>query len=124
MNLNLGYTTLQSSGSSTPLFGDYSLLCEGETALPGFLNQQFEEPVLVNPSVIRTYQQIIFRLEMQVLHYKTLLSQLARRTSEPSEDTAQLSIPINEASVRTVNSILGARIPNESILRAPDEEEI
>jgi hypothetical protein len=119
MNLYADSTTIQFSGGSSALFGDAGVLSEGETPLLGL----DEEAILVNPSVIRTYQRIIFQLEAQVFHYKTLFSQLSRRPA-PSEEIVELSTPINQASVRTLNSILQARISAENILRVFDEEEI
>jgi len=121
MKLNIEATTLQ-SGGSIPLFGDVDLLSEieADTALPGFINQG--GAVLVNVSVIKAYQQIIRRLETQVLHYKALLSQLSSR-ARAHEDLDHLSTPLNEVAVRTLNSILQAH-PSESVLRAFDEEEI
>ncbi|SRR6266404_5119452 len=121
MRMNAPFVNLRPSRGSTPLFGDFSISCEGETALP--LTHQAEQAILVHPSVIRTYQQIIFQLEVQVLRYEALLHQLTR-APELSEDAARLSSPLNEASIQTVNSILQARIPIESVLRAFDEEDI
>jgi len=121
MRLNTEATTLQ-SGSSIPLFGDVDFMSEieADTALPGFINQG--GAVLVNVSVIKAYQQIIRRLEVQVLHYRALLNQLRPRP-EANEDVDRLSTPLNEVSVQTLNSILQAR-PSENVLRAFDEEEI
>jgi hypothetical protein len=59
---------------------------------------------------------------VQVLRYEALLHQLTR-TSEPA-DTASELMTMNEASVGMVNSIVRTRIPNESVLRAFDEEDI
>lgn len=119
MNPYADATPIQLTEGLFSLFGDSGVFCEEETSLPRLA----EEPVLVNPSVIRTYQRIIFQLESQVCRYKTLLGQLSRKSESPAE-MVEMSTPVNEASVLILNSILQARIPEQNILRAFDEEEI
>ena len=121
MNLNLSATTLRSTLPET-LFQDSVIYSERDTALPGFA-MPIERGILVNPNVIRAYQQVIFDLQIQVLHYRQLLEQRTRRT-DPPEETTNLSQPINAVSIRIINSIVQARIPEDRILRALDDEEI
>ena len=117
-------TPLQYSGSRVSLFSDSPFQCSAETPLVGMSNKGSSDTLLVSRDVIRAYQQVILRLELQVLHYQTLLRQIAR-SPEPAEEMAvQVSSPLNEASVHLVSSILHARVSNDSILRAFDDEEV
>jgi hypothetical protein len=99
----------QSSGAETPLtVVDTSFVASS---------------VIVSPDVIRTYQQIIFDLQRQVLRYKVLLDYYLRGREVDEEIAAEPSTPLGEAAVRTINSILQARFTESSVLRAYDEEE-
>ena len=99
----------QSSGAETPL----TVIDAGFVA----------SSVIVSPDVIRTYQQIIFDLQRQVLRYKVLLDYYLQGRERDDEVAAEPSTPLGEAAVRTINSILRARFTESSILRAYDEEE-
>ena len=108
------------SGSRSPLYGDFPYY--GETPLIGLVDLAGQDRLMVNPDVIRTYQQIIFRLELQVLHYQAVLKQLARSEEPVAEFAAEPSAPLNPASIQLVNSILQSRIPEQSILRDYEDE--
>lgn len=127
MKFNSQSTPLQSSDDTILLYmGSVSNLVRNETELIALgTSEPANLSMLVRVDVIRTYQQIIFDLERRVLQYQQLLFKM---TEQPyiaeDEPVAQLSAPLNSASVDTVNSILGARIPEDAVLRAFDEEEI
>jgi hypothetical protein len=110
------------SGSRIPLYGDFPFY--GETPLIGLIDLVGQDTLMVNPDVIRTYQQIIFRLELQVLHYQAVLKQLVRSEEPIVELAAEPSSPLNTASVQFVNSILQSCISEQSILRAFEDEEV
>lgn len=127
MKSNLQSTPLQSSDDTILLYmGSVSNLVRNETELAALgTSEPANLSMLVNVDVIRTYQQIIFDLERRVLQYHQLL---VKMTEQPNmaedEPVAQLSAPLNAASVDTVNSILEAHIPEDAVLRAFDEEEL
>ncbi len=126
MKIDHHTTSLHSSNDSIMLYGEFSLLLGGETPLPvpgHAAGQATNRLVIVHPDVIRTYQQIIFELEGQVLRYKALLRHWMREPEPTQEVVAELSSPLNAASINVVNSILRARISEKSILRAFDEGE-
>ena len=125
MKLEIHSTPLQFQRIPSLPIRDFSLLLGGgETALPSPPgNQSIEGAVIGSTDVIRMYQQVIFELQVQVLRYESLLDNF-RRSQEPVEEfMAEPSSPLNDASIQLVNSILHTRIPEESILRAFDDQE-
>jgi len=80
--------------------------------------------MLVSTDVIRTYQRIILNLDMQVARYKQLLGVLLPTLRETEEPISRPSGPVNAASVALVSSIVNARIQEDMILRAFDDEVI
>lgn len=105
--IRIGHTSIQEPG--TPLPGGSEL-------------DRSQNAVLVQLNVLQTYERIIFELQQQVIRYKVLLDQFMARSARWEEGPAELSTPISTASSRILDSIARTRIPDESILRAYDEE--
>lgn len=114
--------TLRQYSSSTLSLSD-DFFADTETPLTVFGSQLSEDMLIISPNVIKTYRQIIFRLELQVLRYEALFRQLERSRVPVEELAVEPSQPLNAASVQFVNSILHSRISEHSILRAFDDEE-
>lgn len=116
--------TARPSIESMLFYSDIWEACESETPLSVILGGQgVGRSVLVSADVFRTYQRMIFELQMQVLRYKTLLEQVMRRADLAEEYVPDFSTPLNLASIETIGSIVQARISEESVLRAYDDEE-
>lgn len=122
-DLSFLVSPLQLSRTPLALHGEYISVGGGETPLPSVESSQGSEVVIVNIDIIRTYERMIFELERKVLQYQILFKQLMRKPEEIQEAVALPSSPLNPASIALVNSIIRARVPEESILRAWDAEE-
>lgn len=77
--------------------------------------------VTVKLQLLVSYERTIFELQQQVLHYKSLVDVLTPRRVYEEEFRLE-ETPLNAASVRVLNSIVGARI-SSSVLRGLDEED-
>jgi hypothetical protein len=88
--------------------------------------EQFaEDYVLLRSEVILEYEQLIADLRRQLIHYKRLVARLsAPREADESFDSARGALPIDAQSVRVVNSIVRADVPQSAIFRDFDEGEL
>jgi len=117
-------TPLHASGSSWSVYADPAATMSGGTPLIVAISKAGEPvdyQVTVKLRLLIAYERAIFELQQQVAHYKSLVDVLTPRRGQPEEFRLE-STPLNAASVRVLNSIVGARIP-ASTLRGLDEEE-
>jgi hypothetical protein len=105
------------------LYGDVLRVSSSETPLVMAEAPMLETAMIVHPNVIRKYQRMIFELQSQVVKYRVLLDNLGRRPAIVEEFVPELSTPIGESSIRMLDAIFNAKIPDASILRAYDEPE-
>lgn len=113
----------QGSLDFIPLFSDTPGFGTQETPLLiAYPSRAAEQIVVVEQSVIRTYQTIIFELRLQVMRYKALLEQVSQKR-EAIEEIEENPTPLNAASIEFVRSLIETRIPETAILRANNEEE-
>ena len=82
-----------------------------------------EIPLLVHPDVIRTYQQVIFELQVQVQRYRMMVERLTTRPRPYEDPTSEPSPPLNAASNELLVAISSARVPEHLVLRASETEE-
>jgi hypothetical protein len=119
MKFDMHSTPLPSSRTGLSIFATPS-----GTALLGEIVSDIAGPtIIVRTNVIRAYEETIFQLERQVLHYQNLLKNLERRPTVTAEDEAEMSSPLNAASIELINSVLRARVPNDAYFRADDDDE-
>ena len=105
------------------LYGDVLRAGSSETPLVMAEAPVIETAVIVHPNVIRKYQRMIFELQSQVVKYRILLDNLARRPTIVEDFEPELATPIGEQSIQMLNAIFNAKISEASILRAYDESE-
>jgi hypothetical protein len=122
MNLNISPTPLQSAAGSILLYCDFPQRLD-ETPLAVIEGGAGEQALLVHPDVIRTYQRVIFELQIQVQRYQIMVERLARASEPAEEGVIAPSQQLNRASRQVIGSIISARIPEQSVLRAFEEEE-
>lgn len=80
---------------------------------------------LLRSEVILEYERTIADLRRQLLHYKRLVAHLVSPRDTESDYTGLRVVqPIDASSVRVVNSIVQARVPESSVFRDFDEEEL
>src|SRR6266478_487238 len=80
---------------------------------------------LLRSAVILEYERTIADLRRQLLHYKRLVAHLVSpRDMESDYSGPHVAQPIDASSVRVVNSIVQARVPESSVFRDFDEEEL
>jgi hypothetical protein len=100
----------------------------GGTALVlGFENtgQHADEYVLLRSEVILEYEQMISDLRRQLIHYKRLVAHLsAPQEVEEDFDSTRVTLPLDTQSIKVVNSVLQARVPQSAIFQDFDEEEL
>lgn len=96
-------------------------LAEGDPLATGEYNQLMVVPA----DTIIQYECAILRLRQELVHYKRLLAQ-ALSTPDAADEYGQPLpvIPLDAASIRVVNSIIDACIPNSAVFREFDEEEL
>ena len=118
-----------SPGNADPiaLFLD-STMSGGTSLLAGSeIDQSYStgEYQLLRADVILEYERTIADLRRQLLHYKRLVAYLiSPRESEPDYGGPHVVQPIDASSIRLVNSIVQARVPESSVFRDFDEEEL
>lgn len=101
----------------TTMVGGTALLVGSES--PG---QRSEEYVLLRSEMILEYEQVIADLRRQLIHYKRLVAHLiAPREAQDDYDTTRGVLPIDAQSVKVVNSIVQAEVPQSAIYRDFDE---
>lgn len=100
------------------LYGDFTGVAETPLASP----PTPPGTVIVELNLIRAYQHVIFRLEQEIVRYKLLLRQLSPRAAAEEETPAQISRPLNAASVELFTRLMQTPIPESLVLRAFDEE--
>jgi hypothetical protein len=97
----------------------------GGTALlvgPEITGQRSEEYVLLRSEMIMEYEQVIADLRRQLVHYKRLVAHLvAPRETQDEYDTTRAVLPMDAQSVKVVNSIVQADVPQSAIFRDFDE---
>ena len=116
-------TPLQSRGSWS-VYADPAATMSGGTPLilavskPG---KPVDYHVTVKLQLLVAYERAIFELQQQVLHYKSLVDVLSPKRTGMDELRLEIA-PLNEASVRVLNSIASARI-SRFAFRGLDEQE-
>jgi hypothetical protein len=101
----------------TTMVGGTALLVGSE--IPG---QHSEEYVLLRSEMIMEYEQVIADLRRQLIHYKRLVAHLgAPREAHDDYDTTRGVLPMDAQSVKVVNSIVEADVPQSAIFRDFDE---
>jgi hypothetical protein len=87
--------------------------------------QHADEYVLLRSEVILEYEQMIGDLRRQLIHYKRLVAHLSgpQETAEDFDST-RVALPIDAQSIRVVNSVLQAVVPQSAIFQDFDEEEL
>lgn len=115
-------TPIQSSGY--PVYADPAATMSGGTPLIVAVSRTGkidESHVTVKLQLLQAYERAIFELQQQLVHYKTLLNVFMPVPAEAEALRLDSSEPLNAASVRLLNSIVSARIP-DSARRGMDEE--
>lgn len=79
--------------------------------------------VTVKLQLLQSYERVIFELQQQVVRYKSLLNLFATPHLETESLRLESTTPLNAASVRLLDSIVSARIPNANP-RTDDEGEL
>jgi hypothetical protein len=104
----------------TTMAGGTSLLVGFEPA-----GQHTDDYVLLRSEVILEYEQLISDLRRQLLHYKRLVAHLSGpREAEEEYDSGRVVLPMDAQSIKIVNSIVQARVPDSAIFRDFDEGEL
>ena len=115
------------SGDPIALFLD-STMSGGTSLLVGSeIDQSYStgDYQLLKTEVILEYERTIADLRKQLVHYKRLVAHLiSPRESEPDYGGPQVVKPIDAGSIRVVNSIVQAQVPESSVFRDFDEEEL
>ncbi len=130
MNLRMPTISVSSDrtygpGAIDPIASFMDMTMVGGTALllgseiPG---QRSEEYVLLRSEMIMEYEQVIADLRRQLVHYKRLVAHLvAPREAQDDYDTTRGVLPMDAQSVKVVNSIVQADVPQSAIFRDFDE---
>ena len=104
----------------TTMAGGTALLVKSD-----IVGQFSEEYVLLRSEVILEYEQMISDLRRQLIHYKRLVARLsAPREAADEYEIGHGTLPIDAQSVRVINSIVQAVVPQSAIFRDFDEGEI
>jgi hypothetical protein len=123
MNFDASPTPLQSASGTVLLYCDFP---QRMSETPLGVNAQSgagEYGLFVHPDVIRTYQRVIFELQIQVQRYQLMVERLTKLSEPAEEGIIAPSQQLNRASKHVIGSIISARIPEQSVLRAFEEEE-
>jgi hypothetical protein len=108
------------SSLDTTMTGGTALLVGFETPI-----QPTDEYVLLRSEVILEYEQMISDLRRQLIHYKRLVAHLSGpREGADDYDSTSVVLPIDAQSIKVVNSIVQAHIPQSAIFREFDEGEL
>jgi hypothetical protein len=117
-------TPLHSVSYATPVYADPIATMGGGTPLivaVSLAGLPDEYHITVKLQLLQAYERTIFELQQQLVHYKALVHDLLPKI--PIEEQLRLdATPINEATVRLLDSIVRARITNAP-LRGQDEPE-
>jgi len=112
-------------GAIDPIASFMDTTMVGGTALlvgPEILGQRSEEYVLLRSEMIMEYEQVIADLRRQLVHYKRLIAHLtAPRETQDEYDATRGALPMDAQSVKVVNSIVQAEVPQSAIFRDFDE---
>jgi hypothetical protein len=91
----------------------------------GSVDQRFEDNATGWMEVIVEYERKIIELRRELSHYKKLVSQLlGPGVSQDEYDQPTAVVFMDAISVRVINSIVKARVPDSAIFRDYDEGEL
>jgi len=97
----------------------------GLLVAPGTSGQCSGDYILLGSEVILEYEQVIADLRRQLIHYKRLVAHLtAPRESQDEYDNISAVQPVDAQSIKVINSIVQAHVPQVSIFRDFDEGEL
>lgn len=86
---------------------------------------EYSQLMVIPADTIIQYECAILRLRQEVAHYKRLLAQALSTPDAVDEYGQPLPVvPLHAASIRVVNSIIEACIPDSAVFREYDEEEL
>jgi len=117
-------TPLHSTSYPMPVYADPAATMGGGTPLIVAISRagrSDEFHVTVKLQLLQAYERTIFELQQQLVHYRTLIQDLLPRNSE-EEQLRLEGAPLNQATVRVLDSIVRSRMTTAP-LRGQDEPE-
>jgi hypothetical protein len=117
-------TPLQASSYMWPVYADPAATMSGGTPLVVAISKAGKAAdynVTVKLQLLIAYDRVIFELQQQLAHYKSLVDVLLPKPPQ-TEELRLDAAPLNAASVRLLDSITRARISPLAV-RSLDQDE-
>ena len=91
-------------------------------APPGFSSAQF---IAIKAEALFEYERTIIELRRELLHYKAMVDELLGFSKRREDyDSPHVVVPIDQETVRIVNSVVQAQIPSSATFREFEEGEL
>ena len=108
----------------------FNMTMAGGTSLAGLSQNYLRQPaaaeyLLIAADAVFEYERTINELRRRLLWYEAVIAAF-RRQSSPSDEYEEFPpvIPMNAPSVRLIDSIVSARVPNSATFTEFDEGEL
>lgn len=88
----------------------------------GFSSAQF---IAIKAEALLEYERTIIELRRELLHYKAMVDELLGYSKGREDyDSPQVVVPIDQETVRIVNSVVEAQIPSSATFKEFEEGEL